>query len=179
MTRRSCMQGDRLEGFLLHEFFVQHLPYRLSQLLALRRWEEELRQLIPSAQHRRFAPAHVEATALMARAFLNLLGVSYAPNSNQLVTTRFKDDDLRATDLGGRMVDLNSLNEADQDILKRVLYQANKATAHITFGDYMMDGWQCLPRGVDIVYELLRTHLYEPAGYPMLEVWKNPEEEVG
>ena len=177
MTKRDCTIDGRLQGPLRHEFFVQHLPYRLSQLLALQRWENELKQLIPEDQHRRFAPCHIEATALMARAFLNMLGISYSRTKAKLVRTSFKpDDDITAIELGGQLVDIDSISETDQDIIKRVLVQANKATAHITWSDYLMDGWQCLPEGVEITLNLLRSHLYEPAGYSMEQTWHLPSE---
>lgn len=177
MSRRGSLKDGLFPPEIIAEFFERHLPYRLSQLNAQYRWKKELRHLVDRGDHERHAPTHVECSAMMARAFLQFLGIGLDHRGSNLIRYKNRPDDVRATDLGGALVDLDDpsvLSARDRDTIVQLLLQANKTTVHFTFSDIDADGWKCLPQACSITLRLLRTHLYVPAKQPMTERWRKP-----
>jgi len=115
---------------------------------------------------------------MMGRVFTEFLGLEYDVKFGQLIqrtrSPKRRLDDVWVTDLGGKIVEVATLTYEQKNLLSRLLFQANKATAHLTCGDYYLDGWESLPRSVEVVYGLLKSHLYDVVGEKMHDSWTPP-----
>ncbi len=82
---------------------------------------------------------------------------------------RFVVDEVKVVDLGGQFVDLSRtiLNAQQLQLLANFFNAGSKATAHLTSdGSHDFDHNDFHP-AVDLVVDLLRTHLYAPTNQPM------------
>ena len=110
----------------------EHIPYRLSLLL------DGLRPAwAPACQHTNQA---FEAGVVSGRILLSFLGLGYDRIAGTLREERKHHgrdsltDDVKAPDVGGRFVDLQSLTPEEKNILARFILGAHKACAHFTIG---------------------------------------------
>jgi hypothetical protein len=74
----------------------------------------------------------------------------------------FRDDDVSAENLGGKLVDLKSLPEADRDLFIGFLKMADKAAAHLT--KPMKHPLENTHIAISRICLYLQTYLYNPAG---------------
>jgi hypothetical protein len=107
------------------------LPYRLT--------------ILQNAVHR--IPARTmednqafEAGAVAGRSLLAFLGVGYDPRSRTLRPARsyYKEadgftDEIKAPDVGGTFVELETLSDTERDVLARFIHGVHKACAHFTW----------------------------------------------
>jgi len=110
----------------------EHIPYRLSLLL------DGLRPAwAPACQHTNQA---FEAGVVSGRILLSFLGLEANEETGCLKPKREHrkrknmTDDVKALDVGGRFVDLQSLTPEEKNILARFILGAHKACAHFTIG---------------------------------------------
>jgi len=115
----------------------EHIPYRLSLLL------DGLRPAwVPLSQHTNQA---FEAGVVSGRILLSFLGLGYDRIAGTLREERkhhgdSSTDDVKAPDVEGRFVDLQSLTPEEKTSLARFILGANKACAHFTIGsDHQLD----------------------------------------
>jgi len=115
------------------------IPYRLSLLRDgyWPRWSKK------NNQHTNQA---FEAGSASGRILLSFLGLGCDPKSGVLKPARKHDandgqtDDVKAPDIGGEFVELESLCQTDKDTLAAFIRGVNKACAHFTIGsDHQLD----------------------------------------
>jgi hypothetical protein len=114
------------------EMLKQHIPYRLSLLKDgyWPHWSSEITQRTNQA---------FEAGAVSGRILLSFLGLKCGKKSGELETDISHDsinkkttDDVKAPDVGGEFVDLESLPPEDRNTLAIFIRGVNKACAHFT-----------------------------------------------
>lgn len=166
------MPGEKMDHVILtpaqvEEYFNEHIPYRLNQLLGFRLYKAHLGPGMSRAMQRRIGPSMVEAAAISGRLFLDVLGVTET-REGLAPKTKWRRNDVSLLSFGLPLIHVNSIPVEDRSVLKTFLFQASKSTAHLTHNEEPMDGWKCLPAAVDIVETLLKRHLYQPLGRTML-----------
>ena len=110
----------------------EHIPYRLSLLRDGYRppW-------VPPCQHTNQA---FEAGSTSGRILLSFLGLGCDPKSGVLKAAQKHDakdgqtDDVKAPDIGGQFVELESLCQTEKDTLAAFIRGVNKGCAHFTIG---------------------------------------------
>ena len=152
-------------------FFDDHLPYKLAQLKTHHFCKYELVKLLSgSPLQRKYEICAIEIAFVSGRLFLDFLGLKFDYKKKQLVENRnFKPDDVTIEDLGGKFVELNTINPRDKNILEIFYNRGNKGAAHLTWDKRQNDGWQTLDDGVEIINNLLITHLYLITNKTMFE----------
>jgi hypothetical protein len=150
-------QPESLSATVVREFLTQHLPYRLEML----RLAEE--HLPPSTTRE---SAFVEAAIVSGRILLAFLGVGLNRKSGlKLAENRKYHDDRGATDdvmipdVGGRFVDVSSLDSNTVEVLTQFYNGASKAGAHFTWDSGHQLDLENLKRAIPMIRELVRTHL--------------------
>jgi len=93
--------------------------------------------------------------------FLNLLGI-LRNKHDQLIPYEFREDDVSAGDLGGKLVDLTTLPAEDRDLFVGFLKMADKAAAHLTMP--AKHPWEDAHVAITLICRYLKVHLYYPAG---------------
>jgi hypothetical protein len=79
-----------------------------------------------------------------------------------------KSDEVKVNDLGGEFVSVSrDLTSAEADLLARTYNGASKATAHLTSGSNHGFPPEDLPKAIELISQLLKSHLYDKAGRPM------------
>ncbi|MCF8454139.1 MAG: hypothetical protein K9G42_13105, partial [Pedobacter sp.] len=104
--------------------------------------------------------ASFEASLITGRMYLNVLGVSKKNNSIDIPI--YKTDDLNATDLGGKLIDLSTLSQTDKDDFFNFLIMADKGAAHLTLP--RRHDWENTHFVIDKIVSYVKTHIYSPAG---------------
>lgn len=137
----------------VERFFEVHLPYRIGVLMA----HSEL-GLCPSGSRQN---ACFTGSVVTARVLLNFLGIGKKGTALERYSSRHADD-VSIEDLGGRPVEIDKLAPGDRDLILGFLQMADKATAHST--KERPHQWQSTDSALQLVFDLLRTHLYEPTG---------------
>lgn len=151
---------SKLSKKQIEEFFNEHLPYR-NQVLTIHR---KLCTLGPYVGNQAILRACFEASLATGRTYLNVLGVKIN-NRGQLEANRFRSDDVSAEDLGGSLIDVNSLPSSDKDLFIGFLKMADKGAAHLTLP--MNHPWQRTHEAIDRILHYLRANLYTPTGHVM------------
>jgi hypothetical protein len=141
----------------IEEYFATHLPYRTRILLAHYRmtrkpWHGDLAQL----------EASFEASLITGRMYLNVLGISKNRHDALVPPSRKFGDDVDAVDLGGRLVDIGELSQADVSLLTGFLKMVDKGAAHLT--EPMKHPVDKTHEAISRVCELLKVHLYDATG---------------
>lgn len=105
---------------------------------------------------------------MTGRIYLNVLGIFRRSKTDELFGGEFRDDDVNAKDLGGRLVDVAALHADDRDIFARFLKMADKACAHLTTPD--QHPWPETHEAIRRVCRYLKTHLYDESGRSSTEL---------
>ena len=146
----------KLSADLIEEYFAIHLPYRTRILLAHYRMTRA-----PWQGDRAEIEAAFEASLITGRMYLNVLGVSKNRN-DVLVPSRPQADDVSATDLAGKSVDITALTPADVSLLTGFLRMADKGAAHLTMP--MQHPVKETHIAIVRICELVKEHLYDATG---------------
>jgi hypothetical protein len=140
----------------IEEYFKIHLPYRNRILMA----HKNLCDLGPYHGNPAILQSCFEASLITGRMYLNVLGIS--KKNNQIDRSNYRIDDLSAIDLGGQLVNLNTLSQMDKDHFLNFIIMADKGAAHLT-----------IPRQHDLenthlviekIVASITTHIYYPTG---------------
>jgi hypothetical protein len=148
----------KLNDIQIKEYFSTHLPYRTRILVAhywmtRKSWTVERGDLA-------WLQGCFEASLIAGRMYLNVLGISKNKH-DQLVPSVFRDDDLSAEDLGGKLVDLTTLPADDRDLFIGFLKMADKGAAHLTMP--MKHPWKETHVAISRICRYLKVYLYDPA----------------
>ena len=142
---------------------TEHLPYRIAMLL-----DGALRLPCASMQDNQA----FEAGAVAGRQLLSFLGIGYNNAASLLKheghqKTGRKTDDVKCCDIGGRLQDIKSLADSDQQVLGKFIHGVHKASAHLTIhSEHRLDA-ETYKRAAIIILRLLQECL--PPG-PTLEI---------
>ena len=111
-----------------------------------------------------------EASRIEARVLLQFMGIGLNGNGNLSENRNYYSYDKIATyevkivDLGGSWVNLNTLSDADKDLLVEVIKTADKSTAHLTHEDPNGGRSDILDSGTTLILKLLDMNLYSVVG---------------
>ncbi len=136
---------------------MEHIPYRLEML----RFAEE--SLPPSSTRE---SAFIEAAIVSGRILLAFVGLGRnRKNGLQLAECRkhrIEDgvtDDVMIPDVGGRFVDVSSLESQAAEVLTQFYKGASKAAAHFTWDSGHRLDLDNLRQAIPIIRELVQFHL--------------------
>lgn len=150
-----------------------HLKYRLTMLLS---WKDRTQAAPPLPRvPYQDAICGFEAALVACRLFIHFLGlrISHQPTLRLFEDTTYFDaggrsDEVKVKDLGGEFVNIaRDLSPAEADLLARTYNGANKATAHLTAGSHHGFPPDDLPKSIELICRLLKSHLYDKVGRPM------------
>jgi hypothetical protein len=144
----------------IDEYFKVHLPYRTRILKA----HKSLTDRGPYNGDQAILQACFEASLITGRMYLNVLGIS-KNGKGELIKTNFKADDVTAEDLGGTLVDTNSLSQNDKDDFVNFLIMSNKGAAHLTTP--RKHEWDKTHFVIDKIIALLQRHIYDKTNRTM------------
>ena len=140
----------------IEEYFEIHLPYRNRILTA----HKELCALGAYHGNPAILQSCFEASLITGRMYLHVLGVS--KKSNSITVPNYRADDLSAEDLGGKLVDLNSLSLDDKEDFLNFLVMADKSAAHLTTPRH--HDWKNTHVVIDKIVINIISHIYTPTG---------------
>ena len=147
-------------------WLTQHVPYRISILRGLTVCDE---QGGPKGLFRPVFPCIFEASLIVCRWTANFFGLHVHKGTLKLVHERKKTTDVFAIDVGGFLVDPNSLQPEQQKLLTSVLLGANVASAHPTREEIGLMDWEDVKPASVLLIEKTRKHLYDPLGMDLPE----------
>lgn len=152
----------------IEEYFALHLPVRLRTLVAHYRMTHDRRTGKPKSYGGDLGQleACYLASLVSGRTILNLIGVGR--DSKGLKDFSFKNDDVRAEDLGGTLVKF-PLPTTDSDLFTGFLRMTDKAAAHFTIP--IQHPWDQSHEAILRIYDYARFHLYDATGRQMLPIW--------
>jgi hypothetical protein len=166
MPRRIDQNGipDPLSRDVIESFLKIGVPYRLAML-------DFAEAAIPAKTTR--DSAFVEAGIVSGRLLLQFLGLGIRRKGGlRLVENReyhienASTDEVKITDVGGRLVDVASLDAATAEALAHFHNGASKASAHFTWDSGHQLDFDNLGRCIPIIRDLVLTHLRSCANAP-------------
>jgi hypothetical protein len=166
------MTLQKLSKMQQEEFFEKHLQHRLTLLRAFR----ERKSWAEGAGLGDIYRCLKDSALISIRLLLEAMGLCacYDKDTGRptlKIRTRREPDDVDIEQLGGGPVDPVSIPADDRTILAGIYFRANKELAHLTLTyDEEFNTPGVLLRGIDLVEELLRTHLYEKIGRQLPEL---------
>ena len=148
-------------------FRMEHLPHRLTLLRTFRDRQAE------NWQGRGDIYRCVKDAALISiRLFLDAMGLQgYYDDAKKeyILCVNRKErrgDDVWIDQLGGQLVDPNSISNDERQILAGIYKRADKELAHLTVSDVgEFNTPAVIVRGIDIVERLMRANLYDKVGW--------------
>ncbi len=142
---------------MVEDFLATGVPYRLAML----QFAEEI---LPPETTR--DSAFVEAAIVSGRLLLQFLGLGIKRKGGlRLVESREyhredgRTNEVKITDLGGRFVDVASLDTASKEVLAQFHNGASKASAHFTWDSGHRLDLDNLKESIPIIRALVSTHL--------------------
>jgi hypothetical protein len=170
MRSNLVLRNNRLSQTEIDEMFDQspkgHLKYRLTMLCT---WNETKDSM--GLQHN---ICGFESALLASRMFMQFLGlaIDHSPQLRLVEDRTYfssggQSDEVKIKDLGGDWVEIQNLCQVDRDLLARTYHAASKACAHLTLGSNHGFSPEELPKAIDLISNLLKTHLYEQKGIKM------------
>jgi hypothetical protein len=148
----------------------EHVPYRIKMLDGPRAFVATGGRRGPLEP---VFPSIFESALIACRWSGNFLGLGVSKGVLCIKNRDSRGQDVFSIDLGGTLVDPNSLTKSDAELLGRVLLGANVATAHPTKEDIHPITWDDVRSAAPILTLQIKLHLYEVLGLPVPE-WKRP-----
>ena len=161
MSRQVDSHGrpEPLDADVIEKFVQIGIPYRLAML----QFAEE----VSPAKSTRDS-AFVEAAIVSGRLLLQFLGLGIDRRGGlKLVQRRDyyvadgQTDEVKAPDVGGRFVDITSLNAATKETLAQFHHGASKASAHLTWDSGHELDLANLKQSIPIIRELIQSHVLD------------------
>jgi len=149
---------SKLTSEQIDEYFKIHLPYRNRILTA----HKNLCALGAYHGNPAILQSCFESSLITGRMYLNVLGIS--KKNNSVDRPNYRPDDLNAEDLGGKLVDLNTLSQTDKDDFLNFLIMSDKGAAHLTLP--RRHDWENTHVVIDKIVSLVKTNVYSPTGRP-------------
>jgi hypothetical protein len=148
-------------------FRIGHLPHRLTLLRTFRDRQAE------NWQGKGDIYRCVKDSALISmRLFLDAMGLQgqYDETKGEYILRVNKKerrgDDVWIDQLGGTLVDPDSISDDERRILAGIYKRADKELAHLTVSDVgEFNTPAVIIRGIDTVERLIRTNLYDKVGW--------------
>jgi len=158
MSRRITNgRPEHLDPIVVQDFLSRHIPYRLEMLSLAE-------EVLPPSTTR--DSAFVEAAIVSGRLLLDFLGLGITRRGGlRLVPAhhyRSEDcftDDVKIPDVGGRFVDIATLDTAISAELAQFYNGASKASAHFTWDSGHQLDLDNLRRTIPTIRALVQTHL--------------------
>jgi hypothetical protein len=166
MRRRIDQNGipDPLSYEVIESFLKIAIPYRLAML-------DFAEAAIPAKTTR--DSAFMEAGIVTGRLLLQFLGPGIRRKGGLTLvenrgyrTQNGSTDEVKITDVGGRFVNVASLDGETADALAQFHHGASKASAHFTWDSGHQLDLQNLRRSIPIIRNLVLTHLPSCANAP-------------
>jgi hypothetical protein len=166
MPRRIDQNGipDPLSREVIESFLRIGVPYRLAML-------DFAEAAMPANRTR--DSAFVEAGIVAGRLLLQFLGLGIRRKGGLMLIENRRyhaengsTDEVKITDVGGRFVDVASLDAATADALAQFHNGASKASAHLTWDSGHQLDLDNLRRCIPIIRSLVLTHLPSCANAP-------------
>lgn len=157
----------------------EHVPYRIKMLQGLDAWVAAGGR---NGQLEPVFPSIFESAVITCRWSGNFLGLCATGRGvlHAIEKRHARGGDVFSIDLGGTLVDPNSLAKSDADLLGRVFLGANVATAHPTregihpiWSGSGSAAWDDVRSAAPLLVSRIKLHLYEVLGIPV-PVWKRP-----
>jgi len=152
-----------------------HVPYRIKMLQGLDAFVATDGRRGPLEP---VFPSIFESALIACRWFGNFLGLCVSKKGVLCsIEKRRHSGDVFSIDLGGKLVDPNSLTNGDAALLRRVLLGANVATAHATREGIHTDPvtWDDVRSAAPLLIRQIKSHLYDVLGLQVPE-WKRPDD---
>jgi hypothetical protein len=159
MSRRIDSNGvaEPLEPEVIKHFLSIGIPYRLAML--------DFAEEVSPAQTTRDA-AFIEAAIVAGRLLIQFLGLGIeqrgglrlVPRRNYYVKNGYTDE-VKITDLGGRFVEVASLDPATAQVLAHFYNGASKASAHLTWDSGHQLDLENFKQSIPLIRDLVRRHL--------------------
>lgn len=139
------------------KYFNEDLPYRNRILIA----HKTITEKGPYYGDIAILQACFEASLITGRIYLNVLGISKNKN-DELVPVYFRDDDINAEDLGGKLYDISNLTQDEKDLLIDFLKMADKGAAHLTLP--FNHPWHRTHNAIELILLLIKKNIYGHTG---------------
>jgi len=149
----------------------EHVPYRIKMLRGLDAFVETDGRTGPLEP---VFPSMFESALIACRWSGNFLGLCVSKKGVLCsIEKRHHTGDVFSIDLGGTLVDPNSLTKSHTTLLRRVLLGANVATAHPTREGIHPDPvtWDDVRLAAPFLIRQIKVHLYVVLGLQVPE-WK-------
>ena len=159
MSRRLDHNGtpETIDPQVIEQFLSVHIPYRLAML-------DFADEVFPPRSTR--DSAFVEAAIVAGRLLLQFLGLGIDHRGGLRLVERRSyfasngcTDEIKIPDVGGRFVDIASLDSDTRKILAHYYNGASKASAHLTWDSGHQLDPDTLVRGIRTIHDLVSTHL--------------------
>lgn len=170
MARRIDKQGkpERIPDTEIESFLKVGIPYRLTVLAIGER-------VLRAGVRKNSESALVEATIITGRLLIEFLGLKTKQPKGagppELVASGYRlgkndlgeqvTDDVKITDLGGRLVKREQLDKNDAKTIANLHHGASKTTAHLTHDSGHQVNPETLLDGIPIIRWLVLSHLPE------------------
>ena len=148
----------------IKEFLEQHIPYRYS---AIKAWYDKIWLNTNVID---FKIVCFEAALLHSRLFIQFFGLGIKTNPLKLCANYGyskrdnKIDEVKVIDLGGKFIELTKLKTNETEVLAKVYYGANKASAHLTYDSAHGMSLEDLNYTIEIIERYLNKYLYDIVG---------------
>ena len=149
----------KLSDTQIEEYFNKHLPYRNQVLLA----HKNLCDKGPYNGDPAILRACFESSLVTGRMYLNMIWIRKKQDS--LVKNNFRQDDISAEDLGGKLVDISKISASDKNLFVGFLKMADK-NVHLT--QPMNHPWDKTHEVIVCIVSYLKQYLYLPTKHEYL-----------
>jgi len=146
---------DKLRPDQIIEYLDLHVPYRVNIMLAQYRIA---RRNLPVGKD--INDACFVASLVTTRLFINMLGITKDVTGISVFKPRLTD--VCVDDMGGTLIDPETLPPADRELILNFLKMADQAAAHFTVP--IKHKWERSHEVILLVYELLKVNLYDRVG---------------
>jgi hypothetical protein len=146
----------------------EHVPYRIKMLDGLKDFVATGGRSGPLEP---VFPSIFESALIACRWSGNFLGLCVSKDVLCPIKKRPRDGDVFSIDLGGTLVDPNSLSKSEAALLRCVLLGANVATAHPTKEGIHPMIWDDVRLAAPLLILQIKLHLYDVLGLRVPE-WK-------
>jgi hypothetical protein len=156
---RHIVKGvpEPLDPEVVKSFLSTGIPYRLAIL-------DIAEEVVPAATTR--DSALIEAAIVTGRLLMQFLGLGIEHRRGLKLVSRHDylvrdgaTDEVKATDVGGRFVEVALLDQTTAHVLAHFYNGASKASAHFTWDSGHQLDLDNFTKGISIIRDLVRCHI--------------------
>ena len=148
---------EPLDPEVVESFLSIEVPYRLAML-------DFVEEVLPPASTR--DSAFIEAAIVTGRLLMQFLGLGIEHRLGLRLVSRHDylvrggaTDEVKATDVGGRFVEVALLDQTTAHVLAHFYNGASKASAHFTWDSGHQLDLGNFTKGISIIRDLVRCHV--------------------